>query len=409
VGCLAEKEPTVPHVVTRPGLVAGARIAALLAVVHAANDVLMAFVGVLLPSIRSTFDASPTALAVLVAVFTVSASATQPIIGTVAERLGLRRVLAVGVALGAVAMSLLGVAPRLGVLVLLLAVGGLGSAALHPAAMSVVGSPAAVNPGLAVGLFTAGGMVGFALGPALLLWFVRGYGLEQSYWLMLPGLVAAALLWWGLPDWEPHTPNPRSGWQALMNAAPRLRWPLVVSVLVNLAFVTVTSTVPLWLVDSHGVATEGALLGWVLGAFSVAAGAGAVLGGALGGRLGYRTTGVVSLLLAAPVLVVLVVVPVGAWTLAAAALLGGLSYVSQPLLVVRAQQLVPAAPVAATGVVVGLGTGIAGGLYVAVGAVQELIGLRNSLLLTSLLLAAAAAAAYRALPGKGAAPAPEAS
>ena len=394
----------MPHVVTRPGLVAGAHIAALLAVVHAANDVLMAFVGVLLPSIQSTFDASRTDLAVLVAVFTVSSSATQPMIGAVAERLGLRRVLAVGVALGAVAMSLVGVAPGLGVLALLLALAGLGSAALHPAAMSVVGSPAATNPGLAVGLFTAGGMVGFALGPALLLWFVRGYGLEQSYWLMVPGLLAAALLWWGLPDWEPHSPHPRSGWQALLDAAPRLRWLLVVSVLVNLAFVTVTSTVPLWLVESHGVATEGALLGWVLGAFSVAAGAGAVLGGGLGGRLGYRVTAVVSLLLAAPVLAILVVVPVGVSTVAIGALLGGLFYVSQPLLVVRAQQLVPAAPVAATGVVVGLGTGIAGGLYVAVGALQEAIGLRDSLLLSSLLLAAAAAAAYRALPGRAVRP-----
>jgi FSR family fosmidomycin resistance protein-like MFS transporter len=328
-------------------------------------------------------------------------------IGAVAERLGLRRVLAIGVALGAVAMSLLGVAPGLGVLALLLAVGGLGSAALHPAAMSVVGSPAAANPGLAVGLFTAGGMVGFALGPALLLWFVRGYGLEHSSWLMMPGLLAAALLWWGLPDWEPHTAHPRGGWQALLDAAPRLRWLLTVSVLVNLAFVTVTSTVPLWLVDSHDIDTEGALLGWVLGAFSVAAGAGAVLGGGFGGRLGYRATAVVSLLLATPAMALLVVVPVGASTVVAAAVLGGLSYVSQPLLVVRAQELVPAAPVAATGVVVGLGTGIAGGLYVAVGALQEVLGLRDSLLLTSLLLAAAAGAAYRALPGRAVVPAPE--
>ncbi|MFC5175154.1 MFS transporter [Nocardioides taihuensis] len=387
----------MPHVVARPGLVTGARIAVLLAVVHAVNDVLLATVGALLPSLRTTFAASTTDLAVIVAVLTISSSATQPVIGAFAERLGLRKVIATGVALAAVSMSLVGLAPGLGTLAVLLAVAGLGSAALHPVAVSIVGSSASPNPGLAVGLFTAGGMAGFALGPVLVLWFVRSHGLEASYWLMVPGLLAAVLLWYGLPDWSPHAATVRGQGTALLRAAPAVRWLLATSVIVNLVSLVVASALPLWLVEAHGVRPDASLLGWVLGAYSLAAGVGAVAGGALGGRTGYRSATVASLLLALPAALALVVVPPGAGTVVLAATAGALLYVSQPLLVVRAQALVPDAPVAAAGVVIGLGAGLAGALYVLVGVAQDAVGLGASLVAGGLLLLPAAAAAHVAL------------
>lgn len=390
----------MPHVMTRPGRLAGAGISILLAVVHAANDLLMATVGVLLPTIQARFDASTTDLAALVAVMTVSSSAPQPLIGAVAERLGLRRVIASGVAVAAVSMSLVAVAPSMEALALFLVVGGLGSAALHPIATSIVGSPVARNAGVAVGLFTAGGMMGFALGPAAILWFVRGFGVEATIWLMIPGLVGAAVLWRWLPDWAPHSASTRTGWHALHHALPRLVRLVVVSVLVGLVFLTVTSTVPLWLVAVHGLRADDSLLGWVLGALALAAGAGAVAGGAVGGKVGYRAATTGSLLLAAPAMLALVWLPVGAASVGAAAMTGALLYVSQPLLVVRAQELVPEAPAAAAGLVVGLGTGLSGALYVLMGTAQATVGLGGSLMLAVVLLPLAVVASRPALPGR---------
>lgn len=93
------------QVVERPGVLAGARSVVLLAAVHVVNDVLLAIVLAPLPALRTTFAASTTDLALPVAVLTLSSSATQPVIGAVAEGLGLRRVIAAGVALSAVSAS----------------------------------------------------------------------------------------------------------------------------------------------------------------------------------------------------------------------------------------------------------------------------------------------------------------
>ncbi|MGY1837601.1 MFS transporter [Blastococcus sp. SYSU DS0510] len=106
--------------------------------------------------------------------------------------------------MGAVSLSLVGVVDSVPLLLVLLVLGGLGSAALHPVSTSIVGGPSAKNPGLAVGLFTAGGMVGFAAGPILILYIISRYGSEATPWLMLPGLLLAVGVRALLPEFEPH-------------------------------------------------------------------------------------------------------------------------------------------------------------------------------------------------------------
>jgi len=50
------------------------------------------------------------------------------------------------------------------------------------------------KPGLAVGLFTEGGMAGFAAGPVVVLMLVANQGPEATAWLMTPGVLLAGLL-----------------------------------------------------------------------------------------------------------------------------------------------------------------------------------------------------------------------
>ncbi len=130
----------MPHTVTRPGVIAGGSIAVLLALTHAVNDTLTAILGALLPTLEVKFAANPLVLAMLVAAFSISSSASQPFLGALADRIGLRQVAAVGVAVAAVTLSLVGVATTITLLIVLLVLGGLGSAALHPISTSIVGS-----------------------------------------------------------------------------------------------------------------------------------------------------------------------------------------------------------------------------------------------------------------------------
>ena len=385
------------HKVARPRYVAGTQIAVLLAVVHAVHDALSAILASLLPTVQARFGASAATLALLVATVNFTASIAQPAMGAMADRVGERRMIATGVAVTAVAMGLLGRADSVSQLVALLAVAGLGSAALHPVATSIVGGSAARHPGRAIGLFTAGGMTGAAVGPVVVLAVVASYSVEALAWLMVPGLLLAVIALRTLPDWEPHG-------IAVMR---RLRGPELLtrrmvlltasSVLANLGFLTFLSAAPLWLVHERQVSSDAALLGWVLAVVSVAAGVGALAGGSLAPRLGHRAVAVTSLLLSAVPLIAFLHLPVGAPSLIAAALAGLLIYASQPLLVLAAQTSAPSAPAAAAGVVMGLGNAVAALLYIGSGWLQDAIGMTGAMSASFVLLVPAALLAHRAM------------
>jgi MFS transporter, FSR family, fosmidomycin resistance protein len=382
----------MPHIIRRPGVLGGTRLAAFLAAVHVVNDAITAMLGALLPTLQARFGLGPAILALLVAVYSIASSVTQPFFGTLAEVRSPRLVGAIGVLLASLFLSLIGVAPALVAVFALLIVGGMGSAALHPVGTAIAGGPAVPNRVLGVGLFTAGGMAGFALGPVLILGVVSAFGVQATPWLMLPGIVLAALVYLLLPDWEPHARRP---WRALFRLGllrGPIGWLTFAASLASVAFVTFTSAVPLWLVREHGVATDDGLIGWTLAAFSLAAGVGSLLGGVLAPRLGRRRVLTGSLVAAAvPLLAIGWLEPGGVPYFIAAALAGAFLYMSSPINVVIAQELAPESPAAAAGTVLGISAAAAGALYVVLGWIQELIGLTTGMTIGFVLVIPSAA------------------
>ncbi|WP_433479780.1 hypothetical protein ACQPZP_33300 [Spirillospora sp. CA-142024] len=143
-----------------------------------------------------------------------------------------------------------------------------------------------------------------------------------------------------------------------------------------MAFITFTGAVPLWLVTDRGLATDHALLGQTLAAFSLAAGLGAVLGGLLGARFGFARVTNASLTLGVLPLLSVLVLPTGPGVMIAAA---------------------PDAPAATAGIVIGIGNALAGLLYLPVGALQGVLGLAPAMALTFALLIPAAGIAHHSL------------
>jgi MFS transporter, FSR family, fosmidomycin resistance protein len=366
----------MPHVIRKRGVLGGTGLAVFLALVHTVNDAITAILGALLPTLQERFDAGPTLLAVIVATYWLASSVTQPLFGSLAEDIGLRVVGGLGVVFAALFLSLIGVAPYLYFVFALLLIGGFGSAALHPVGTAIAGGPSVPNRALGVGFFTAGGMIGFALGPVLILYLVSRFGVGVTPWLMIPGLLLGVLVYALLPVWEPHGRRP-----LLQLFKPELfRGPVgmlaLASSFTSVTFITFTSSVPIWLVREKGYASDDPLIGWTLAVFSISAGLGALLGGTLAPRIGRGPTIVGSLLAAAVPFVALVRLdPATPLFFVAAALGGLLIYTSNPVKVVVAQDLAPQSPAAASGMVLGLGVGIAGALYIGLGRLQETLGL----------------------------------
>ena len=395
----------MPHIIRKPGILGGTTLAVFMTLVHTVNDAITAILGALLPTLQVRFDAGPTTLAVMIAVFWIASSVTQPVFGALGEDVGLRVIGCIGVLMASTFLSLIGVATELWVVFALLVIGGLGSAALHPVGTTIAGSQAK-NPTLGVGLFTAGGMVGFALGPVLILHIVSTYGIEATAWLAVPGVVLGAAVGILLPQWEPHPRRPLRRLFDLRLARGPVGLLAVSSMFSALAFVTFTGSIPLWLVHENGYAPDAAIIGWTLSAFAFAGGVGSLVGGFLAPRLGPVITIVGAFLLTLfPLLAVLGSEPASALYFMAIVVAGILIFVPVPALIIIAQEFVPGAPATASGMVLGLGSALAGLGYIVLGRVQEAVGLTNGIVIGfSMVVPAALIALAVLLRGRGEAP-----
>ncbi len=379
------------------------RVTALLSAGHGVNDAYTAILPALLPLIGLRFGLTETLLALLIATFSFGSSFPAPYLGALSDRVGARLMTAVGIALTAVPLSLVGVAPTAVMLFVLVLLGGLGSAALHPAGSTLARAAGGGGAALAVGLFSAGGMLGFAVGPVLILVLVAQFGLEATPWLMLPGLLAAVMAYAMLPDdrrlaHEEHDVRPRHA-RLLTGPVGLLTLAGAFAYLPFLAFV---SALPLWLVREQGIAPDDALLGATLGVFSVAGAAGGVVTGLLSIRIRREALIAGTMLLAIiPLSGLLYTGADSAAYWPAILLAGALAYAPMPLLVVIAQDLAPRTAAAASGMVTGVSIGLAAFLYIGVGWLQEEIGIGAALMATSLMLLPAAALSYRVVRAQG--------
>ena len=136
---------------------------------HAAHDGLSEALLALLPLWAQAFGLSLTQTGVLKSVFYAAMTAGQIPSGLVAERLGERRLLALGTLATAVGWLLLAEANGFQALLAALVVAGIGSSVQHPLASSLVSRAfRGANVRSALGVYNFAGDVGKAIVPALL-------------------------------------------------------------------------------------------------------------------------------------------------------------------------------------------------------------------------------------------------
>jgi FSR family fosmidomycin resistance protein-like MFS transporter len=171
-----------------------------------------------------------------------------------------------------------------------------------------------------------------------------------------------------------------------------------IGILGNVAFVTFTSAMPLWLVHAHSLPSNSPLIGWTLSVFSLAAALGGIAGGMISNRLGARQLIVSSLLLALlPLYSIFFLAPGSPPYFILVILAGALVNAGMPMLIVSAQDLAPKAAATASGMLMGLSAGVAGLVYIGIGWLQEVVGLTPAMAVGYLALIAAAALATRAI------------
>jgi FSR family fosmidomycin resistance protein-like MFS transporter len=338
-------------------------------------------------------DLSIALAATLATVLSLSTSLIQPAFGYLADRYGRRAFLAAGPLITGVFLSLIGVAPTFTMLVVLLILGGIGSAAFHPPGAALVARAAdGGGSGMRLSVFSFGGSAGFAIGPIAAVAIVGVVGLEGLWVAMVPGIVLSVALWAALGRRSPHpeTRRPPPPGQVLRLLAGPLG--IVFGVSAVGAFIQRTFLTMMPIIASRAGVSEAAgavVLSVYLGAQAL----GTLVGGYLTDRVDRQKLMVVVSFLAVPAhMAAVALAPASAPAMAAAVVAGFLNMLLLPPVVVMAQEMVPQGAAASSGIVMGLAwatgtvlipfTGALGDVY---GPVAAATWSMPALLLVSLL------------------------
>ena len=161
---------------------------------HAAHDGLAEALLVLLPLWAQSFGLSLTQTGALKSAFYAAMTAGQIPFGLVSERLGERRLLALGTLGTAVGWLMLAEADGFRALLLAVLAAGLGSSVQHPLASSLVSRAyRGAGPRAALGVYNFAGDVGKAIVPALLAIGIGVAGWRMSSWSCGVAMAVVAL------------------------------------------------------------------------------------------------------------------------------------------------------------------------------------------------------------------------
>lgn len=348
---------------------------ALIAITHGTIDGYVAFLHPLLPRIMTRLGLSIAVAAILVTTLSIASSLLQPLFGYLADRFGRRAFMAAGPLVTGVFLSMIGLAPSLAVLLLFLALGGLGSAAFHPPGASLVARAAdGRGSGVRLSVFSFGGAAGYAAGPLVAVGLVAWVGMEGLWIALVPGALLSVLLWRALADGpaDPARRPPPSPGRVLR----LIRGPLgiVFGVSALAAFVQRTFLTLSPIISAGAGASEASgavVISLYLGAQAI----GTLVAGVLTDRIDRRALIGGSMLLALPVHVLaFLAVPASPLALGAAMAAGFLNIIVLPPIVVMAQEMVPDGVSASSGIVMGLAWAV-GSLGIPLsGALADAIG-----------------------------------
>ena len=343
---------------------------------HLATDFANGAVPALLPFLVKEFDLSYTLAALLMLAWAISSSVIQPFFGLWSDRRGALWLLPAGLAVGAIGIALAAAAPSYWLVLALVTVCGLGTAAYHPEGSKFASYVSGAKRASGMALFSLGGNVGYALGPIAATAVIVAYGLDGGLLLALPGLAIAALLFALRPFLATFASHPSVAARHAGEDRPRaMALLLAVVACRNVAWFGLITFVPLLEVADGRSEAYG---NRVLSAMLLAGGVGTLVLGPAADRFGRRPVLLASVAATGPLIVVYLaiggLVGVAALTLVGVCVIGTFG-----VTMVMSQEYLPRHIGMATGLTIGLGIGLGGVAAVAVGAVGDAIGLRTAL------------------------------
>jgi len=352
-----------------------------LSIGHFIHDVYSSFLSPLLPLLIEKLSLTLTQAGFLSTIMQLPAL-LNPYIGVLADRISVRYFVILAPAITAVPMSLIGVAPNYGILLLLLFITGISASIFHVPAPVMVANLSAARTGRGMSFFMTGGELARTIGPLVAVAGVSLLGLEGFYPVMIFGLFSTSWLYLKLRDvpvTDAHTKRNLSAIQTWRKLRYIL-WPLT-AILVSRGFMhaSLTAFLPTYINQQTGNLW---LAGMALTLFEVAGVAGVLTAGSMSDLIGRRKTLLVSLV-GAPICL-FVFSLTGGWIRITVLLVTGFTLLSTtPVMLALVQEQGRDAPAAANGLFMMISFIARSAVVVVVGYIADRIGLQATYLISA--------------------------
>ncbi len=311
--------------------------------VHLLNDMMQSVIVTIYPLLKGEFDLDFVHIGLITLTFQMTASLLQPVVGMVTDRRPLPYSLPIGMCFTLSGLLLLSVAPSYGVLLLSVALIGIGSSIFHPESSRVARMASGGRYGLAQSLFQIGGNTGQALGPVFAAAIILKLGRARAGWFGLAALLAIVILL-QVSRWYQHHTHERVT-RHVATERPRFPSRIVrhtIGILLVLMFskffylASISSYYEFYLIHRFGLSAHTSAN--LLAVFLFAVAAGTLIGGPLGDRMGRKRVIWFSILGCAPFTLALPYVGLG-WTVALSIVIGLVLASAFPAIIVYAQDM----------------------------------------------------------------------
>jgi FSR family fosmidomycin resistance protein-like MFS transporter len=335
-----------------------------ISVCHCLNDLMQSVVPAVYPILKEAYRLDFGQIGLITFANQATASLLQPVVGLMTDARPKPYSLTIGMGFTLVGLLLLSVAPTFGVILIAVAMVGIGSSVFHPESSRVARLASGGRHGFAQSLFQVGGNAGSATGPLLAAYIVLPYGQRSIAWFSVTALAAMTILTHVGRWYRGHLAETRVAVAHVRAAIPssRVRWSLLILVLLvfskNVYLASLSSFYTFYLIDKFQLSVQSAQLHLFVLLGAVAAGT--FIGGPVGDRIGRKYVIWVSILGVLPFTLLMPYANLF-WTEILTVIIGLILASAFSAIVVFAQELVPGRVGAVSGVFFGFAFG-AGGL-----------------------------------------------
>ncbi len=283
---------------------------------HLLNDTIQSLIPSIYPMVKSNYNLNFVQIGIITLTFQLAASLLQPFVGFYTDKKPQPFSLAIGMGISLIGLVALSIAHHYYVVLIAVALIGIGSSVFHPEASKVAYMASGGKRGLAQSIFQVGGNAGSAIGPLLAALIVVPNGQRHILWFSLLALLAISVLYtvgqWYTANMDLVKPKKNLA-DTKVNNLPARKITRAVIILLVLIFskyfylASMTSYYTFFLIDKFHLSIQQAQFHLFI--FLAAVAAGTFLGGPLGDRFGRKYVIWFSILGAAPFTLILPHVP----------------------------------------------------------------------------------------------------